>query len=308
MNPPHALWAGLLLLFSVVPARSAEPVATPLCPLRPGDRIVVHGDSVTALSLRVDGFVTRLHRILAEHYADLRLTLFADGVPGRTATGLIKAIGSVRALKPTVVVLYIGLNDVREKDVAAYRQNVTQLIGLYRDMGARVLLCTPTVRWGPSQVELDEQLGLYADAIRDLGKQHHLPVLDLRALFVARRAETPGPVSDGVHLSDTGNRWVADALLTAFGLEPREPTFAAVRLVVRGPGRLSDERQIVAVRPGDTLRLTAIPETGTDVLERWTITPAPGKGGTAVVTTDNPLSLTVTGDATVIAEFGRNTP
>jgi lysophospholipase L1-like esterase len=290
----------------------------PLCPLQKGERIYIHGDSVTADSVRPWGFTGMIHVALAEHHPELQAAVFGDGVYNRTAEGLISKMPHVRRWQPTLVVLYIGINDAKKfRDVERYRKNITTLIGLYQDMGARVVLCTPTVAWR-REAWFDEELEKHAQVIRELGKEHELPVVDLRQMMLdvtdgGKPTKETNPTRDGVHLNTRGNRLVADALLTAFGCSTEPTSWRVVELGTRGVrspgarwpgrGRIGDGRtQRVVVAPDGNVELMAHPEGAKSFFLKWTVTTAAKKDVREYP--ENPLTLPVDRHLTVLAHFG----
>jgi lysophospholipase L1-like esterase len=173
---------------------------------------------------------------LAENKADLGVEVFNAGISGNKVPDLQNRVErDVISKKPTIVFIYIGINDVwhGEKDPARgtspdrFESGLKEVIGKIRDAGATVILCTPTVigekKAGANK--LDAQLDQYADISRKLAKDLDLPLCDLRKAFVDHlQANNPDDqergilTGDRVHLNEAGNQKVADEMSKLLGL------------------------------------------------------------------------------------------
>lgn len=203
--------------------------------LAKGDRIVFFGDSITAAGVSPKGYVTLIKNALAEKHKDLGIEVIGAGVGGHKVPDLQKRLDrDVLKKKPTLVVIYIGINDVwhgennpkngtsKEK----FEEGLKDIIGKIKDGGANVLLCTPSVigeKVGGAN-KLDAQLDEYSDISRKVAKDMKVPLCDLRQEFAnylkknnTANKEKSVLTSDGVHLNDAGNRFVADVMLKSLG-------------------------------------------------------------------------------------------
>ena len=106
--------------------------------LKKGDRIVFLGDSITQGGVGPKGYVTLIKNTLAERHADLGIEVIGAGISGNKVPDLQRRVEKdVIAKKPTVVVIYIGINDVwhGEKDPArgttpeAFAAGLKEVIG-----------------------------------------------------------------------------------------------------------------------------------------------------------------------------------
>ena len=140
--------------------------------------------------------------------------------------------------KPTIVFIYIGINDVwhslskRGTSKENFEKGLRRMIERINEAGGRVILCTPSVigeKVGGTN-KLDAMLDEYSDISRKVAKDTKSQLLDLRKLFVAHLAKEnkeknkPKGVltSDGVHLNKHGNRFVAERMLEALGVKVDE--------------------------------------------------------------------------------------
>lgn len=227
-----------MLAFALTLAAFSLPaVQDDVPPLRlaAGDRIVFLGDSITQAGAGPQGYISLLRKALAEKQPERQLELIGAGISGNKVPDLQKRVErDVLAKKPTLVVIYIGINDVwhgqadpkKGTSPEAFEAGLKEVIGKCQKAGARVLLCTPSVigekKAGANP--LDARLDAFADLSRKVAKELKLPVCDLRAAFVEHLKESnPKDVdrgvltTDGVHLNAAGNAFVAKVLQKALG-------------------------------------------------------------------------------------------
>jgi lysophospholipase L1-like esterase len=214
----------LASLFLAATAAAADPPA-----LQKGDRIVFLGDSITEAGVGPKGYVTLIRNTLAEKHKDLGVEVIGAGISGNKVPDLQKRLDKdVLARKPTLVVIYIGINDVWHSQMKPprgtpkdqYEAGLKEIIGKVKDAGARVVLCTPTVIGEKKSNELDAQLDEYADVSRKVAKETGVQLCDLRKAFREHlKTHNPGDkekgvlTGDRVHLNDAGNQLVAEKIL-----------------------------------------------------------------------------------------------
>ena len=204
-------------------------------PLKKGDRIVFLGDSITEGGVRPKGYVTLIKKELAEKHKDLTIEVIGAGVSGNKVPDLQRRLDrDVLAKKPTVVVIYIGINDVwhGEKDPKrgtskdTFEAGLKEIIGKLKEAKARVLLCTPSVIGEKTDGSnaLDGKLDEYADISRRVAREEKVQLCDLRRAFLehlkknnADNKERGILTTDRVHLNEGGNRFVAEVMLKALG-------------------------------------------------------------------------------------------
>jgi lysophospholipase L1-like esterase len=200
-------------------------------PLKKGDRIVFLGDSITAGGLGKQGYITLIKNRVKEKHADLGIEIFGAGVSGNKVPDLQKRLEKdVLAKKPTIVFIYIGINDVwhGEKDPSRgtpkdkFADGLKEIIGKIQTGGARVILCTPSVIGEKGTNSLDAKLDEYADVSRKVAKETKSELCDLRKAFVDHlKKNNPDDKANGilttdrVHLNEAGNRLVAETMLKA---------------------------------------------------------------------------------------------
>jgi len=222
------LWAAVA--FSFHPAESSAAEAKPLAK---GDRIVFLGDSITQAGVRPDGFVTLVAQAIKEQHPDLGVEVIGAGISGHKVPDCQKRLDrDVISKKPTIVMIYIGINDVwhsqsgRGTSKEDYEKGLHDLIKRSTDAGARVILCTPSVigEKTDGSNKLDTMLDEYCGISRQVAKATGTQMLDLRKKFLAHlkqhnpdNKERGVLTGDGVHLNKEGNQFVADCMLEALG-------------------------------------------------------------------------------------------
>ena len=214
----------------VLPGSDSRPV-----PLKKGDRIVFLGDSITAAGAGAKGYVTLIRQTLTEKHKDLGIEVIGAGVSGNKVPDLQRRLEKdVLARKPTVVVIYIGINDVwhGEKDPTRgttkenFESGLKEIIGKINSAGARVILCTPSVIGEKTAGDnsLDAKLDEYSDVSRKVAKDTKSQLCDLRQAFTDNLKKNNADnkasgilTSDRVHLNEAGNRFVAEVMLKSLG-------------------------------------------------------------------------------------------
>jgi lysophospholipase L1-like esterase len=141
----------------------------------------------------------------------------------------------VIAKKPTICVIYIGINDVwhLERDRGTSKQDyaagLDDVLARLKAANVRAILCSPSVigEKAAGENKLDALLDDYTALSRAAAEKHGVQFFDLRARFFAHlkeankeNAERNVLTTDGVHLNAAGNRFVAEQMLAALGAGP----------------------------------------------------------------------------------------
>lgn len=223
-------------LLVLTPALFLQPLATAAdkdAPsLKKGEKIIFLGDSITQAGVSPTGYVTLIKKHLAEKHADLNIEVIGAGISGNKVPDLQKRLDKdVLSKKPTLVVIYIGINDVwhGENDPAKgtslekFEAGLNEIIVTLKAAGSRVVLCTPTVigekKAGANK--LDKKLDEYAAMSRNIAKTTGVQLCDLRKAFQDHLAKNNADdkekgvlTSDRVHLNAAGNKFVAETMLS----------------------------------------------------------------------------------------------
>ena len=199
--------------------------------LHPGEKIVFLGDSITQLGVKPNGYVTLIQNSLQKEHEGMNIEVIGAGVSGNKVPDLQKRLQrDVLDKHPTLVVIYIGINDVwhwvtpglKGTTKEDFESGLKSIIASIQNAGARVVLCTPSVI-GEKKDGLnpeDPMLGEYSDISRRVAKETGSTLCDLRNAFVGYlKTHNPGNEEKGiltvdrVHLNDEGNRFVAEQIL-----------------------------------------------------------------------------------------------
>lgn len=202
--------------------------------LKTGDRIVFLGDSITQAGAGPHGYVTFFRQVLQKVRPDLDVEVIGAGISGNRVPDLQARLErDVLAKDPTVVVIYIGINDVwhslnnRGTPIDEFESGLKDIIGKIQISGARVVLCTPSVigEKTDGSNQLDEMLEQYSNVSRKVARETKSQLLDLRKAFLdylkqhnPDNQEKNILTTDGVHLNAQGNEFVAEQMLKALGV------------------------------------------------------------------------------------------
>lgn len=202
-------------------------------PLRSGERIAFLGDSITQQGAGPGGYARLIGETLKAKRPDLDAEVIYAGISGNKVPNLQARLDrDVLAKKPTLVLIYIGINDVwhsilpkhqgTSKDV--YEAGLRDLIAKIRQAGATVVLATPSVigEKTDNSNKLDALLDEYAAISRKVAADTGTPLCDLHEAFTSY-LKTHNPdnkdrgilTTDGVHLNPAGNQFVANCVARA---------------------------------------------------------------------------------------------
>ncbi|MES2981467.1 MAG: SGNH/GDSL hydrolase family protein [Verrucomicrobiota bacterium] len=233
-----------LILATLCIISSAAHAETTPTPLKKGDRIVFLGDSITAGGVKPGGYVTLIKDEIAATHPDLGIEVIGAGVSGNKVPNLQARLEKdVLSKKPTIVFIYIGINDVwhwkKNKEgvmsggttTEAFESGLKDIIAQINAAGARVILCTATVigEKHDGSNERDAMLEEYSAISRKVATDTKSQMVDLRKAFIDHlKANNPDNLpkgiltGDAVHLNPAGNRLVATEMGKAIGLKIKE--------------------------------------------------------------------------------------
>ncbi|MCU0373673.1 MAG: GDSL-type esterase/lipase family protein [Chitinophagaceae bacterium] len=197
-------------------------------------KVVFFGDSITEMGVKQGGYIWQMQQMLAQKGKAAQYELIGAGIGGNKVYDLyLRHETDVLAKKPDVVIIYVGVNDVWHKvthqtgtDKDKFDRFYRALVAKFIQAGIRVILATPAGigekkdKGNPQDADLDA----YSDIIRKIATDTGCRLVDLRALWQThQQANNPANsaqgilTTDGVHLNETGNKAVAEAMLRALG-------------------------------------------------------------------------------------------
>jgi lysophospholipase L1-like esterase len=202
--------------------------------LQKNDIVLFQGDSVTDCGRSREngsdlgkGYAFMAAGQFAHKYPELQVQFINRGVSGNRVTNLQERWQvDCLELKPTVVSIYIGINDTWRKYDSNNPTSAEQFEKGYRDildrtrseLNARLVLVEPFVLPYPEdrktwREDLDPKIAV----VRELAREYGAQLVPLDGLFAAAsmRAEPRYWAHDGVHPSPAGHALIAQAWLQA---------------------------------------------------------------------------------------------
>lgn len=194
--------------------------------LKPGDRIVFFGDSITHAT---PGYVSFIGEMLESLYPELGVAIINRGGPGNNVHHLMERVDrDVVAESPDWVSISIGINDCyyppHHVEPSEYKTALDGLVQHLRDNGrASIILCSPSIVGEDPDSEDNGKLRAYVDAVREVAEKHGTLLAPVHEAFInALRLARPTTdralfTTDGVHLNQAGNTLLGTTWLKTMG-------------------------------------------------------------------------------------------
>jgi lysophospholipase L1-like esterase len=187
-------------------------------------KVVFFGDSITEAAVKPHGFIVIDDSLLNANGAS-NYELIGAGVSGNKVYDLyLRMEDDVISKSPDMVVIYVGVNDVWHKkmgtgtDADKFERFYLALVKKFKAANIKVIVCTPATigeRFDNTN-EQDGDMNHYSNIIRKIAADQHLTLVDLRSAFEEyeklnnkNNLDRGLLTSDGVHLNDAGNLFVA---------------------------------------------------------------------------------------------------
>ena len=191
-------------------------------------KVIFFGDSITQMGINEGGYIKRIQKVIDDSHLQNKYTLTGAGVGANKVYDLyLRLEEDVLDKKPTIVVIWIGINDVWHKtsgigtDIEKYERFYRALIKKMQAKKIKLVLVTPAAigeKFDGSNPQ-DADLDLYCDVIRKLAVEYQCKLADLRKTFMryekennTSNAESGILTTDRVHLNDKGNQLAADEI------------------------------------------------------------------------------------------------
>jgi isoamyl acetate esterase len=193
-------------------------------------KVIFFGDSITEAAVKPGGYINLMYEMLVSEKLDSSYALIGAGIGGNKIYDLYLRMDSdVLAKKPDIVFIYIGVNDVWHKqssgtgtDADKFEKFYNAILAKLKQQNIQAVLCTPAVIGERTDYsnQLDGDLNRYSNIIRSIALKNHLPLVDLRKIFLdynlknnPENKEQGILTTDRVHLNPAGNKLVAESML-----------------------------------------------------------------------------------------------
>jgi len=200
--------------------------------LQQNDIVLFQGDSITDCGRSREnsndlglGYPQLISAWFSFKHPDKRVQFLNRGISGNRVTDLQERWQEdCIELKPTVVSIFIGINDTWRRYDSGNPMSVEQYEAGYRDildrtkeqLNARLILLEPFVLPYPEdRKSWREDLDPKINVVRELAREYGAALIPLDGLFAqaSTRAESEYWAGDGVHPSPAGHALIADAWL-----------------------------------------------------------------------------------------------
>ena len=222
MNDLRQLFA--LIIFSLFSNQSTLQAT----PLTDGDTVLFFGDSITAQGVQVNGYVDLINTRIQRAYPLKHIQVIGAGVSGNTVIDLEKRLQKdVLQKKPTIVVIYVGVNDIwfagHKTPKQQFSQKLSSIVSKIKLITeAKIILVTPAVMGeridGRNAFEND--LDEYSAITLNVARRTKSQAINLHESFMSYLQEhnknnlhTGVLTKDSIHLNVRGNQLVANLLL-----------------------------------------------------------------------------------------------
>ncbi len=212
-------------------------------PLAEGEVIAFFGDSITQGGARPGGYCRLIGEAIEKQRPELGVKIVYAGISGHKVPDLQGRLDrDVISQKPTIVFIYIGINDVwhstrgRGTSKDQFDAGLRDLIKKITAADAKIVLCTPSTigEKNDGSNPLDPMLEEYSAISRRVAADTGVTLCDLRKAFLDHlKKQNPENkergilTGDGVHLNAAGNAFVAAQAAEAIGQALKKETAAA---------------------------------------------------------------------------------
>ena len=190
-----------------------------------GDLIAFFGDSITQAGAKEGRYCRLIGDGIEKQHPDLGVKFIYAGISGHKVPDLQRRLDrDVLSKKPTLVFIYIGINDVwhsqkgRGTPKDEFENGLWDLIKRITETDAKIVLCTPSTigEKTDGSNKLDQMLEEYSAISRKVATDTGVTLCDMRREFIdhlkkrnPENKERGILPRDGVHLNANGNQFVA---------------------------------------------------------------------------------------------------
>ena len=191
-------------------------------------KIIFFGDSITQMGVNKGGYIDRIKQEINKKNLQNKYELSGAGIGGNKVYDLyLRLEEDVLDKKPSVVVIWVGVNDVWHKtsgtgtDEDKFEKFYIALVKKMQAKKIQVILTTPAAigeKYDGTNPQ-DKDLDAYSNVIRKIATKFNCKLVDLRKAFMQfslehnpENKESGILTTDRVHLNDIGNQLVADEM------------------------------------------------------------------------------------------------
>ncbi len=197
-------------------------------------KVIFFGDSITQMGINPGGYIVAMDEDLKAKGLQSKYDLVGAGIGGNKVYDLyLRMDEDVLAKNPDIVIIWVGVNDVWHKtsgtgtDADKFEKFYVAIVKKLQAKNIKVIVATPAVIGERTDYsnQQDGDLNYYSNIIRKIAKEYNTGLVDLRKDFRdydlknnPDNKESGILTVDRVHLTSTGNKFVAQKMLEV--LEP----------------------------------------------------------------------------------------
>lgn len=192
-------------------------------------KVIFFGDSITEAAVKPKGYIDQLKNLISKNGKSNDYELIGAGISGNKVYDLFfRMERDVLSRKPDLVYIWIGVNDVWHKsshgtgtDPDKFESIYGGIIDKMQKEGIKVICCTPACigeKTDHSNSQ-DGDLNEYSKIIKKVASSKKCEVVDIRKIFLEYNLlhnkdnlRSGILTTDGVHLNDKGNQFVAELI------------------------------------------------------------------------------------------------
>lgn len=181
-------------------------------------KVVCFGDSITwgyFLSMQSSlNYPASLKKIILKKHPKSSANVINEGHNGWTSLDALNYVYKIIELKPDLVILMFGINDVlKSVDIKDYLMNMKRIIKLIKMFGSDVIVLSPT----EINRKDDKILDLYSKKLLVVAERNGAKIIDLRKImkkiFKVAGFEKKHLISiDTIHLKNSNYSLIADII------------------------------------------------------------------------------------------------
>ena len=222
-------------------------------------KIVCFGDSITGIYYHTGGrraWPEMLEIALRKACPQTDVTVINAGITSQTTVDALARIDKdVLRHKPQLVAVMFGMNDVVRVPLDTFANNLTEIVRQCRQIQAEVLLCTPNSVYD-TKTRPVKKLVQYAEAVRRVGRENNVPVVDCYAAYETVRARDPKEwallMSEMIHPNMAGHKLFAEEIARAI-------TGKVISLAGEGPPIPAIPRTLSLLAARKPIKILAMP-------------------------------------------------